>query len=286
MDNINILISINKKFLTYSEEMIFSLLHYSSKPINFYLMYQEQELDENDINNLNKFIVNTKKGKLIPIKFDTKHLLGLPVDDGMGNFFGLESYGRLFCAFLLPEEVQKILYVDVDMICTGDIKELYDISFDNKSWIACQDIGAQSQDFERLGLDGKTPYINSGMLLINIEKIRKNYTVSTIINLLKENQKSLIYPDQDFINKVFKGDIKIVDSKFNTLAKEKSYKELKEKPLIIHYAGSVKPWHDNVSRFEIEYIEPYYEALRIQGKNKESKLKEILNEHQKYGYKS
>lgn len=281
----NILMSVNKRFLKYSEEMIFSLLYYSSEKIDLYLMYQETELKNYELEYISKFVSKTKKGKVIPIKIDADILKKAPVTDNEGNFFGIEAYSRLFCTFKLPKEIDKILYLDVDMICTGDIKELYSIPFESKTWIAVQDYGIKQKDLKRLGLPDEHKYINSGMLLINIEKLRKEYTTEKIVNLILDNRNILIYPDQDFINKFFAGDIKIIDSKYNLLAKNVAYKDLKEKPLIIHYAGSIKPWEDDVSRFEKEYIEPYYETLRLQGNNKKEKLQELLEKHKTYGYK-
>lgn len=280
----NILMSVNKDFLEYAEDMMFSLLYYSSEELYIYLMYQEKELGQKEIKHIQQFVENTQKGKIIPIKFDSKLLEGMPITDDEGAFFGVEAYSRLFCAFKLPKEVKKILYIDADMICTGDIKELYDIEFDGKTWVACQDIGIQEKDLQRLNLPKKYPYINTGMLLINTEKLRENYTEEKIVKLIKENRQYLIYPDQDFINKIFKDDIRIIDSKYNLLAKSVRYKDLKTEPLIIHYAGSIKPWHDNVSRFDKEYMEPYYKALKLQGKLKEEKLIKLINKHKETGY--
>lgn len=284
MNEINVLLSVNKKFLEPVEELIFSILHYSSKFINIYLMYVETELTNEDLENIKEFVEKTKKGKIIPIKFDVKHLEGMPVTDNEGAFFGLEAYSRLFCAFKLPEQMEKILYLDADMICTGDVVELYDINFDDKIWVACCDNGIKEKDLERLELPLDYQYINSGMLLINLKKLRKNYTEKDIVQKIYDNQKVLIYPDQDFINKVFQTEIKIIDSKYNLIAKDIKYKALEGKPLIIHYAGSMKPWNDNVSRFEIEYIEPYYEILRLQGANKKEKLENLIQKHKENGY--
>lgn len=282
----NVLMSVNKKFLENAEEMIFSILYYSSEKINLYMMYQDNELSKEDIKNISEFVSRTEKGRVIPIKFDTKMLNEMPIDDGKGNFFGLEAYSRLFCAFKLPNEVEKILYFDVDMVCTGDIKEIYDIDFEEKMWIACADEGIRHEDLVRLELPSDFQYINSGMLLINTKKLRENYTENDIVNLMKKYHRILIYPDQDFINKVFAKDIKIVSNKYNLLAKCIQHKELKEKPLIIHYAGTTKPWHNDVSRFELEYMEPYYAALRLQKKAKELKLKKLLKAHKAHGYKA
>ncbi len=123
------------------------------------------------------------------------------------------------------------------------------------------------------------------MVIINVDKIRQNYTAEKIIKLITENQKYFIYPDQDFLNKIFKDEIKIIDSKYNTLVKEINYKDLPEKPLIIHFAGHIKPWNNDVSVFEKEYLEPFYEAMRLQGDYKKEKLKKLICEHEKHGYK-
>ena len=123
------------------------------------------------------------------------------------------------------------------------------------------------------------------MLLINLQKLRENYTERDIVRLIRENQDKLVYPDQDFINLIFKDDIKIISNKYNLVIKDVRFNKLKEKPLIIHYAGSFKPWDDNVSRFEIEYMMPYYDAMRMQGEYKKDKLDTLLNKHKKYGYR-
>ncbi len=284
MDKINILLSVNKKFLEHTEELLVSLLKYSSKWIDIYLMYVENELTLEDLQHIEKFVESFENGKIIPVKFDTKNLEGMPVTDDEGNFFGLEAYSRLFCMFKLPKELDKVLYLDADMICTGDIVELYNIDFEDKMWIACRDNGIQEKDLKRLSLPLDYEYINSGMLLINLSKIRENYEEIDIARMIKDVHKVLIYPDQDFINKMFYDQIKVVNSKYNLIAKDIRYKDLNEKPLIIHYAGSFKPWDENVSRFDIEYIEPYYEAMRLQGEYKKNKLEELIQKHSKYGY--
>ena len=53
-------------------------------------------------------------------------------------------------------------------------------------------------------------------------------------------------------------------------------------PVILHYAGSNKPWHDDISRYEIEFIEPYYKILELEGKiNYLEKLKKLHIENAK-----
>lgn len=283
-NQINILMSVNKKFLEHIEELVYSLVNYTDKTLKIYLMYVETELNNDDLEYIKKFVEGTNQATVEPVKFDVRALEGMPVTDNEGAFFGMEAYSRLFCAFKLPEDMERILYLDADMICTGDIEELYNIDFDDKIWVAAPDNGIQEKDLNRLGLPLDYKYINSGMLLINLKKLRANYTERFIVEKIRENKDILIYPDQDFVNKIFKDEIKVVSTKYNLIAKDVRYKDLDEKPLIIHYAGSTKPWHDDVSRFEIEYIEPYYTAMRIQGENKKEKLEKLIEKHKEHGY--
>lgn len=283
-NQINILMSVNKKFLEHIEELIYSLVNYTDKALKIYLMYVETELNNDDLEYIKKFVEGTNQATVEPVKFDVRALEGMPVTDNEGAFFGMEAYSRLFCAFKLPEDMERILYLDADMICTGDIEELYNLDFDDKIWVAAPDNGIQEKDLNRLGLPLDYKYINSGMLLINLKKLRTNYTERFIVEKIRENKDILIYPDQDFVNKIFKDEIKVVSTKYNLIAKDVRYKDLDEKPLIIHYAGSTKPWHDDVSRFEIEYIEPYYTAMRIQGENKKEKLEKLIEKHKEHGY--
>lgn len=283
-NQINILMSVNKKFLEHIEELVYSLVNYTDKNLKIYLMYVETELNNDDLEYIKKFVEGTNQATVEPVKFDVRALEGMPVTDNEGAFFGMEAYSRLFCAFKLPEDMERILYLDADMICTGDIEELYNLDFDDKIWVAAPDNGIQEKDLNRLGLPLDYKYINSGMLLINLKKLRANYTERFIVEKIRENKDILIYPDQDFVNKIFKDEIKVVSTKYNLIAKDVRYKDLDEKPLIIHYAGSTKPWHDDVSRFEIEYIEPYYTAMRIQGENKKEKLEKLIEKHKEHGY--
>lgn len=283
-NQINILMSVNKKFLEHIEELIYSLVNYTDKALKIYLMYVETELNNDDLEYIKKFVEGTNQASVEPVKFDVRALEGMPVTDNEGAFFGMEAYSRLFCAFKLPEDMERILYLDADMICTGDIEELYNLDFDDKIWVAAPDNGIQEKDLNRLGLPLDYKYINSGMLLINLKELRANYTERFIVEKIRENKDILIYPDQDFVNKIFKDEIKVVSTKYNLIAKDVRYKDLDEKPLIIHYAGSTKPWHDDVSRFEIEYIEPYYTAMRIQGENKKEKLEKLIEKHKEHGY--
>lgn len=276
-EEMNLLVSVNQKYLKELKEMLFSFGYYNKEYLNIYLM--NIELNEEQIEDLSKFIQKKCHGRLIPIKFDSSSIINMPVTDGEGNYFGLEAYSRLFSPYLLPQELDRLLYLDADIICGDSIKELYDMDFDGNYVLACQDKVVSAEEKTRLGLPANYLYINSGMLLINLPEIRKNFTQKEIVQLIIEQSSILKYPDQDFINKNFAGKIKIVSDKFNLLVKDVKKENLTFKPAIYHYAGSVKAWDDNVNRFDIAFIKPYYRCLFLEGKY--YKLWKIYREHSK-----
>ena len=245
-------------------------------------MYTKLGMDLDRLRKIKCFI-KANNAEFVPIIFDTKDLDGVPVHDRTGKYYGLESYGRLFSPFLLPDSVKKILYLDVDMICTGDIAELYDINFDGNLWCACPDLGIKQQDLERLSLSNDFKYVNSGVLLINAEEIRKKYNQEMIKDLIIENSSLLVYPDQDFLNKVFGDNIKRINVKYNTTPKDNGFKDLKEKPLIIHFAGKRRPWSDDVSGIELGFMQEYYNVLKQQPDKKDFLIR-LKKEHEKKGY--
>lgn len=259
----NVLVSVNKGYLEKLKDFIFSFAYNNRKyDVNVYLMYIE--LDEKDIKNIGDFIKNKCKLNFIPVKFDSNPIEDMPVDDGEGGFFGLEAYSRLFSPYQLPDTIDRILYLDADMICDGDMGELYEMDFEDTCFMACEDEGAAIEDKRRLDLPDDYKYINSGVLLINTKKIREIYSQKDIIDLIVKQSSVLKYPDQDFINKNFQNRIKIIHKKFNLVLKDIKKEEIDFDIKIYHYAGSVKPWNDNVNRFDIAFVKPYYKYLFLE----------------------
>ena len=273
----DILITVNENFIDIAEEAIFSISYNNKEHINFYLMYAQ--IPQPKIDKLRKFIEERCNNSLYPIKFSIPEVTNIPqILDG--TFVGIEAYYRIFAPFVLPQELDKILYLDVDLICTGSLKELYDEDLEDNYYIAASDSGVTTKDLIRLDIPTNYTYINNGVTLINLKKIREDFTIQQIIDLIIEQSKDLLYLDQDFMNKNFYKNIKVVSNKYNWLVKTCKYKDMPYKPIILHYAGSNKPWHDDISRYEVEFIEPYYKILELEGKTeylKSLKEKHLLN---------
>ncbi len=133
--------------------------------------------------------------------------IDLPLDR---SSYPLNIYMRLFIPYFIPSQVEKVLYLDVDMIVQKDISTLYEIDLGDTLVGAVLDPRIISFDnswggilnYEELGLDAKTRYFNTGLLLIPTKKWLEENIPVRIINCIKENKKFANYPDQYGMNVV------------------------------------------------------------------------------------
>ena len=169
----------------------------------------------------------------------------------------------------LPDIVKnsKCLYIDTDVIVCKDLRELFDIDLEGYYIAGVKAAGfyssekAMSERADYLKIPKFDQYVNAGILMMNLEEIRKD----NLIPEFKESIKlKLRYQDQDVINKVCYGKIKIIPPKYNSLTmynksnsntyESDEYAFLRKcytkdewitaitDPTIIHYANNIKPW--------------------------------------------
>lgn len=149
----------------------------------------------------------------------------------------------------LKKEINKALYLDCDTLITQDIAQLFDINISNYALAGIKDVINSDKNSKKLNCKNNN-YINSGVLLINCEKWRKENTFEKIKNYVLRKS---IDCDQDAINKIFDGDKLLLPQKYNYMEvwwrnnrndynnKEKEeYKKAQNNPFIIHFTG-IKP---------------------------------------------
>lgn len=129
---------------------------------------------------------------------------------------------RCFLSRILKED--KILYLDVDTIICENIQEIWETDLKD-TYIA---------GFQEHGTD----YINSGVMLMNLQKIRNSQPEKVLFTILKTCCFEL--PDQDALNYAFKNKKTYLPYKYNAIGKEKEV--YKFNFLIRHFAGTHKPW--------------------------------------------
>ncbi len=181
------------------------------------------------------------------------------------------TYFRLKLPDLLPN-IEKCLYLDTDVIVCGDIEPLFDLKFDNYYLAGVKAAGFYYPEDKRrrlqqsLGVEKIDQYINAGVLLMNLQLMRKDNLSIKFEQLIAKNFKN---QDQDILNAACYGKIKILEPKFNLMTKykvldENSYDKVEglqqcytrtewndacKNPIIIHYADKQKPWNDIASDY-------------------------------------
>ena len=142
-----------------------------------------------------------KRLKRLEGRYDVKvNMIEFPFNDVISTFpiscsnWTIETYYRLFVAELLPADLDRVLYLDCDIIVDGDVSEMYFSDLDGISALACTDIvSVQSCSPERLGYDARHGYFNSGMMLINIPYWREHDILRRSIKFINDNSERLIY---------------------------------------------------------------------------------------------
>lgn len=212
------------------------LNNYSNSKIFFHIV-------ENNVSKFNKFKMKTfveHRGANIEfININTQK-----IDKGK-NLFSISPYSKHVsrigtARILLPEllpNLEKVLYLDADILATTDLQELYNTNLHD--YYAGMVINIK--DFNTHEEWEKYNYFNSGVILINLKEWRKNNITQKCINEL--NSKSFKYPDQDVLNNVLKNNILKLNFKWNyqTVFLGGKYK-LKYPKGILHYISHNKPW--------------------------------------------
>lgn len=170
------------------------------------------------------------------------------------SYFSKEMYYRILAAKLLPETIDRVLYLDPDMIVTDSLLDFYNMQLGDCLFAGVRD---RLQDlktnpyWKELGFTGKNSYINSGVLLCNLTLLREEQNIQDIYDMLKERGGTLKFPDQDLINVLYEGKIAVVEDRYNLNPNILYFKEyfcynfapwLMKRPAIIHYMGEGKPW--------------------------------------------
>lgn len=181
---------------------------------------------------------------------------------------------RLLVDKLLPNYVEKVLYLDGDTIVRGSLEELWNIDMTGKTIGMSIEPTVDKKRKKSLNLDDY-PYYNAGVLLIDLKRWRKIQAGKIIIDYYRENDGKLFANDQDAINASMKDEILTISPKYNfynifyqysyhfmcklmkpvEYISESEYQEAVKNPCIIHYLGEDRPWRiGNTHKYKNDYL--------------------------------
>ncbi|OBQ54102.1 glycosyltransferase family 8 protein [Tamlana sp. s12] len=130
----------------------------------------------------------------------------------------INKYARLYLSKLLPETIEKVIYLDCDVLVLGSFNALWDINIDNYSFAGVPDvITANHKSSIGIPLDKK--YYNSGMLIMNLKKFREEKSIVRVEEYMKTylNRKVKYSNDQAVINALFHDDFYTLPPKYNCI---------------------------------------------------------------------
>lgn len=242
--------------------------------IHFHLL--SNGIDSSTIKRL-KEEIPTGKGELHVYDIhDLKDRLQIQVP----NTIAISSYARLFLPSILPSDVEKVIYVDCDTVIAGDLSELWDTDVQNNYVSGVLDTLPDNESKMKVGLSATDPYINAGVLLINLDLWRKEHLQETFIDFLVAHNGHIHHHDQGIINGVCKGRIRIVHPRYNCTSNyyshpyellrrtnnpfytEKEYAEARDCPAILHFTEGFfnRPWIAN-SRHPMASVYHHYHNM-------------------------
>ncbi|MCL2089270.1 MAG: VTT domain-containing protein [Oscillospiraceae bacterium] len=263
----NILVTLDKNYIPQLKVMLTSLL--CGNPDEDFAVYTaHSSLTEDDFDDIRAAV--SSRCRVIPIAISDTLFSSDPVLSRIPK----ETYYRLLAIDFLPEDVERILYLDADTVVINPIKPHYDIDFGDNLIAASGHVSGFVDAFNRrrLKMPKGTRYINAGVMMMNIKGLR-DYPVTTedIFSYIKANAKKLMLADQDVINALYGDKIILIDPRLFNLD-EKIYISnstqidldwVRANTAIVHYNGSQKPWKPNYNGQLACFYEKYSQGLNL-----------------------
>jgi len=265
----NILVTLNSNYIKPLKVMLKSL--FINNPGEFFRIYlMHSSLSKDEVKELKEY-TEAHGSELKVVDIDEALFDDAPVL----LHYTKEMYYRLLAFRFLPRDIDRILYLDPDVLVINPINELYATDLDNYLFAAAYHDLLSVREINRLRLNPYEikAYYNSGVLLMNLELQRKLINEKEIFSFVEKNRARLIMPDQDVLNALYSKYIKTLDEKlYNYDARYYRYYKLRNKQwdmdhvirntVIIHFCGKKKPWKKDYSgRFHALY--KHYEKLAL-----------------------
>ncbi|MGL5435462.1 MAG: glycosyltransferase family 8 protein [Lachnospiraceae bacterium] len=266
---INLLFTLNEQDIEQLCVCIDSLLRYSDQTYVCYVLYAEIPIRQQE--GLKTLYADNER-----IRFRFKY-----IDPRLFHAFPKVRncpaviYYKVLAATLLPADLGRILYLDTDVVAIRSPEEFYELDFKGNYYIAC----SHAQQFmnrltsRRLGVKQGASYVNTGVMLMNLELLRKEQRLKDILKYVRITKVPFLIPDQDIITALYWDKIRFVDPRIYNLSDrvllmnlracgsvKKAMELVGESTVFIHYCGRNKPW----KRDYLGLLGSFYHEVRQQ----------------------
>lgn len=263
IESIPVFFSIDDNYAPFLSVALSSIVRNSSKTYAYKVIVLYMKLSER-----NRRMLASLAAENLEIQFISMENRLDGITDCMSNrlradYFTLTIYFRLFIPVMFPE-YDKAIYLDSDIVVPGDISELYRTELGDNLLAAAADHSVvdvpQLAKYieDGVGID-KYHYINSGVLLMNLKRMREAQLEQRFLELMNTYHFDCIAPDQDYLNVMCSGKILYLPASWDAMPTQGT-KPIKN-PKLIHYNLFAKPWcYDHV-----QYEEYFWEYAKKSG---------------------
>ena len=174
------------------------------------------------------------------------------VPENFGKNFRLDgnwtaaTYYRLLFPQILPEHINKFIYIDSDTLVIGDIAKLWSIDLNSHVVAAVEDSMITTRP--DLGIYKPNSYFNAGVLLINRSLWQEQVITTKAITFLNDFPEKVLYADQDALNYLFKDNWIKIPNRFNLMFADipetlpnNQFQEFLADKVILHFTQH-RPW--------------------------------------------
>ncbi|HEK0447923.1 TPA: hypothetical protein SMO97_001102 [Proteus mirabilis] len=226
--NFNIAYSVDNNFIKYAIISIISIIKNDKEKYHFHIFYSNISDD-----NLDKIKKLELEGCALTLyKINVNIFKNMQVKENLP----ISMYFRLIIPQVLHPFINKVLYLDADIICINKLSDIFSYNLKNK--IAGVINHAYIDPYvSSLSLNNTEYYFNSGVMLINTEEWKSNKILEKF--LIKIDESNYKYPDQDVLNILLENKILYLDGKYNRFIENV---RKNDNTTLIHYTGTPKPW--------------------------------------------
>ncbi len=226
--------------------------------IRFHIIIDDS-VSEQQKAQLEKVVEANNKHSVIFYIFDSSLLNTFPhIGEVKREYMTKVTYYRLLVDKILPKEIDKIIYLDSDIIVDKSLAPLWQLDLSDKAIACVTDMSEKLHDYGRLGYDSNLGYFNAGVLVMNLSYWRKHHITEQFLDIIYNYPERIRLHDQDILNIVFsqskinlpfgynlqngflyKPEYLEIDREKYSRDLEQAFKDY----IIIHYTDVIKPWH-------------------------------------------
>lgn len=252
-EKIHIAVCLDKGYVMPTGVLMYSTcVNNQDADIDFHVLIDESVnvKDQHDL----KEVVDKFQGKRV-LFYSLKSMtaLSFPL---VKKYLTRASYYRLFLSDMLPSTIEKVLYLDGDIIVRHSLLPLWNSNLANYAVGVVMDAcDGDIRIYNRLRYPYQKGYFNAGVLLINLKYWRDNNIVNGFVEYLNNYPERIKQEDQDVMNVVLQDRKFMLPVKYNFqtafLRKvlffdywkyEKDIKDAFADPIIVHFTEKSKPW--------------------------------------------